>query len=96
MNDQPLPQVTPVKCLVGSGISAGLAVLLYELTSSIALTFARKPITATQQWTIQLASAVRTLVVGMSSLATGLFALTTVGLILLAIQLWVKKMKPQE
>jgi uncharacterized membrane protein (DUF373 family) len=89
-----LSKVTPKSCLMGSLISGVLAFLLYRLTSSIAQTFAHKPITVTQQWAIQIASAVRTLVVGMSSLATGLFVLTTVGLILLAIQLVIQKMKP--
>jgi len=99
MNNKPesiVSQVTPKSCLFGSVISGSLAFLLYGLTKSIAQTFALKPITVTQQWAIQLASAVRTLVVGMSSLATGLFAVTTVGLILLAIQLTIKKMKPEQ
>ncbi len=91
-----LSKVTPASCLVGSLLSGSLAFLLYGLTRSIAQTFAHKPITVTQQWAIQLASAVRTLVVGMSALATGLFLLTTVGLILLAIQLVIKKMKPDQ
>lgn len=89
-----ISKVTPQSCLLGSVLSGFLAFLLYGLTQSIAQTFAHKPITVTQQWAIQLASAVRTLVVGMSALATGLFMVTTVGLILLAIQLVIQKMKP--
>jgi Protein of unknown function (DUF3082) len=84
-------KVTPLRCLVGSLISGFLAFLLYQLTQSIAQSFAQKPITVTQQWAIQLATAVRTLVVGMSSLATGLFAVSAVGLILLAGQLILQK-----
>ncbi len=95
MTNQPetTSKVTSLNCLVGSLISGFLAFLLYQLTQSIAQSFAQKPITVSQPWAIQLATAVRTLVVGMSSLATGLFALSTVGLILLAGQLIFQKMR---
>jgi hypothetical protein len=93
MDEQPenISKVTPLRCIVGSLISGSLAFLLYGLTISITRTFALKPIKVNQQWAIQLASAIRTLVVGMSTLATALFAVAACGLILLALQIAFKK-----
>lgn len=86
-------KVTPLRCLVGAFISGGLAGGLYLLTYSIAITFATKPITAKSQFAINIASAVRTLVVGMASLGTFIFAFVAFGLVLLAIQLTIQGIK---
>lgn len=78
---------TPLRCLVGSGISGGLAWALHLLTSSIAITFATKPITSEKIFVIKIASAVRTLVLGLASLGTFVFVFVAIGLVLLAGQL---------
>ena len=75
---------SPIRCLTGALISGGFAFALYLLTSSISQTFAGKPIAATNPTAINIAIAVRTLVVGLSALATGIFSLVTVGLVALA------------
>lgn len=86
-------KVTPLRCLVGSAISGSLGFGLYSLTYAIAHTFARKPITFSNPLARNVASAVRTLVVGAASLGTFIFAFVAVGLILLAIQLGIQNWK---
>lgn len=78
---------TPLRCFIGATISGPIAIALYFLTRSIAETFANKPITTTNELAIKIGLAVRTLVVGMSTLGTGIFAIATLGLIALGIQL---------
>lgn len=82
---------TPLRCLVGSGISASLAWGLYLLTSAIAVSFASKPMLSDKAIVQRIASAVRTLVLGLASLGTFIFAFVAIGLILLMIQLILQK-----
>ncbi|MGA1623415.1 MAG: DUF3082 domain-containing protein [Synechocystis sp.] len=82
---------TPLRCFVGSGISGTLAWGLYWLTSSIALTFATKPVLSDKAIVQRIASAVRTLVLGLASLGTFIFAFVAIGLILLGVQLLFQK-----
>jgi len=86
-------QLSPLRCLSGSLISGGFAIALYFLTSSISHTFAGKPIASTNPTAINIAIAVRTLVVGLSTLATAIFSFVAVGLVALAIQLSVQQLK---
>lgn len=88
-------EVTPLRCFVGSGMSGALAFGLYSLTSAIATTFATKPITSDNMLVIKIGSAVRTLVVGVASLATFVFSFVAIGLILLAIQLVIQGFSKQ-
>ncbi|MGQ4647637.1 DUF3082 domain-containing protein [Lyngbya aestuarii] len=81
---QKLP--SPWRCLTGALISGGFASALYLLTTSIAQSFASKPLPSTNQTAVNIAIAVRTLVVGMSTLATAIFGIVAVGLVALAIQ----------
>jgi hypothetical protein len=60
----------------GAAISGGFAIALYLLTSSIAQTFARKP-----------------LVVGMSTLATTVFGVIALGLVLVSIVVLIQQLK---
>ncbi len=78
---------TPLRCFSGALIAGGIAIALYYLTASIAQTFAAKPIHSHNPTVVNIASAVRTLVVGMSALATGIFGLVTLGLVALAVQI---------
>ena len=86
-------KVTPWRCLVGAMISGPMAIALYFLTSSIAQTFAAKPIYSTNPVVLKIAVAVRTLVVGITALGTFVFGLVAVGLVLLAIQLSIQSLK---
>ena len=87
---QTLP--SPLNCLIGALISGGLATALYFLTASIAQTFAAKPVHSTNTIVVNITAAVRTLVIGMSALATGIFGLVALGLVALAIQLLFQKL----
>ncbi len=89
--NQTLP--SPLRCLSGALISGGFAIALYFLTSSIAQTFSSKPLASTNPTAINIAIAVRTLVVGLSTLATTLFSVIAVGLLALAIHVWIQQLK---
>jgi hypothetical protein len=98
MPDSPTPpspnssSPTPLRCLLGSIVAAALAYALYNMTSSIAVSFATKPIDADSTLIVQrISSAVRTLVLGMSAMGTGIFGLAAFGLFALAIQLLFRK-----
>ncbi len=80
-------KVTPLRCLIGSTISGSLAIALYFLTASIVHSFATKPLTSNKILVLRIGSLVRTLVMGVASLGTFIFAFVAFGLILLAIQL---------
>ncbi len=87
-NPQPDKQkVTPIRCRIGSGISGSLAIALYSLTAAIIHSFATKPLTSNKVLVLKIGSLVRTLVMGVASLGTFIFAFVAFGLILLAIQL---------
>ncbi|MBD2180394.1 DUF3082 domain-containing protein [Planktothrix sp. FACHB-1355] len=86
---------SPLRCLIGSLIATGMTIGLYFLTSSIAQTFAAKPIQSHNVTVINITVAVRTLVVGISSLATFVFGIIAIGLIALAIQISIQQVKNQ-
>jgi len=75
----------PLRCLTGSAISAALAIAFYFLMRSIATAFATNPPTGNAT-AISIGVAVRTLVLGIAALGTGIFSLTALGLVGLAIQ----------
>jgi hypothetical protein len=87
---------TPLRCITGAAMSGGLGYALYLLMISIATTFAKKPIHSDNQLVISLTSAVRTLVVGVVALGTGIFGIVTIGLLALAVQLLIQQLtKPK-
>ncbi len=93
VTESPDKPVTPLRCLIGGAVALAIAVLLYQLTQSIAISFAAKPI-HTDNLTVQrLSSAIRTLVVGMSAMGTGIFGLAAFGLLGLSIQLVIQRLK---
>jgi len=81
----------PGRCLGGGVVAGAIAFVLYKLTYSIALTFATHPIHSQNFTTQRIAAAVRTLVIGMTALGTGIFGLAAIGLMGLAIQLWMQR-----
>lgn len=83
---------TPLRCLTGALMAGGLAIALYYLTTSIAQTFASKPIHSSNPLVINIGAAVRTLVVGVSTLATSIFGIVAIGLVALAIQLSIQQL----
>lgn len=91
--DVPQDNVTPIKCFGSSVFASLFAYASYILFNSIVQTYATKTIIATNPLVVNITSAVRTLVMGVVALATGVFALVAVGLFLLGIQLTIKSFK---
>jgi hypothetical protein len=85
-------QPTLMRCFMGSAISGGFAYACMMLTSAIATTFAHKPIHSDNPIAVNISAAVRTLVTGVSTLATFIFAFAAFGLFCLGIQLLFQKL----
>ncbi|AFZ24130.1 Protein of unknown function (DUF3082) [Cylindrospermum stagnale PCC 7417] len=84
---------TPLRCVTGAAFSGGLGYAMYTLMIAIATTFATKPIRSDNPMVVNIGSAVRTLVVGVVALGTGIFGLVAVGLLALAVQLLVQQLQ---
>jgi Protein of unknown function (DUF3082) len=84
---------TPLRCFTGAAIASGIGSALYFLTLSIIQSFADKPLPTGNRIAVNIGTAVRTLVVGMSTLATAIFAIAAVGLVALGIQLLIKQFR---
>lgn len=87
------PPVTPLRCLIGSGLAGVLSYAMYLMTIAIAQSFATHKIQSTSLIVQRISAAVRTLVVGMTTLGAGVFGLAAVGLLGLAIQLILQRAK---
>jgi hypothetical protein len=85
----------PWRCLLGAVVAGVLAIALYTMTASIAHSFATKPIHSDNYIVHRISAAVRTLVIGMSALGTGVFGFASLGLFGLGIQLAIQRLKGQ-
>ncbi|MGL5510365.1 MAG: DUF3082 domain-containing protein [Microcoleaceae cyanobacterium] len=79
--------VSPLQCLMSATIAGTIGYGVYWMTQAIATSFANKPIHSDNTFVINISAAVRSLVIGIASLASSMFAIVTLGLIALAIQL---------
>ncbi|MEL6462666.1 MAG: DUF3082 domain-containing protein [Cyanobacteria bacterium J06558_2] len=86
-------KTTPLRCFISSIFAGVMAYGAYSLLNSITLTYGSKAITTTNPLVFNITTAVRTLVMGIVALATFVFALATLGLFLLGIQLAIQKFK---
>ncbi len=89
MNQTTPPETTlptPFRCLTGAMIAGVMSFALYTMTSNIATTFATKPMSHKTTMAVNIATAVRTLVVGSTALGAAVFGIIAVGLVALAIQ----------
>ncbi|MDF5707049.1 MAG: DUF3082 domain-containing protein [Nostoc sp. S4] len=87
---------SPLRSIAGAVISAGMAFAMYSLMIAIATSFATKPIHSINPLVIKIASAVRTLVVGVVALGSGIFGIVAIGLLALTLQLLVQQLnKPK-
>jgi hypothetical protein len=84
---------SPLRCLLGAIVAGVIAYALYNMTSSIGHTFATKPIHSDNYIVHRISAAVRTLVIGMSALGTGVFGFASLGLLGLGIQLAIRGLK---
>jgi Protein of unknown function (DUF3082) len=83
------PQTTlpsPLNCAIGSAIAGIMSFALYTMTSNIATTFATRPMGHKTTMAVNIAAAVRTLVVGSTALGMAVCGIIAVGLIGLGIQ----------
>lgn len=77
---------TPLRCFTGALMAGGLAFAVYTLTASISQNFADRPLHSNNPTVLNISVAVRTLVVGISTLATVVFGIVAIALIALTIQ----------
>jgi Protein of unknown function (DUF3082) len=63
-----------------------MSIGMYNVTVRIATTFAAHPMVQKTTMAVNIASALKTLVVGATALGTGIFGIISIGLIGLAIQ----------
>jgi len=64
--------------------------------SAIATSFAAKPLHSDNLIVLRISSAVRTLVLGIAALGSGVFAIVAIGLVALAIQLFFQQLVKRE
>jgi Protein of unknown function (DUF3082) len=88
---EPPKPLTPGRCLVGAAIAGALAFAMYSMMTAIALSFATHKIQSSNLAVLRISSAVRTLVLGLATMGTGIFGLATLGLCALAVQLVIQK-----
>ncbi|NCO74654.1 MAG: DUF3082 domain-containing protein [Cyanobacteria bacterium] len=86
-------KITPLRCFTGGAISGGLAIAAYLLTKSVVMTYSTMPIKFNNPMAIRIAATVRTLIMGVTTMATFVFLMVTVGLMALGIKLIIEKMK---
>ncbi len=86
-------KITPTRCFTGSAISGGLAFVTYLLSKSIIMTYTTMPINFNSAMAVRIATTVRTLVMGLTIMATFLFGMVTIGLIALGIKLIIENQK---
>jgi hypothetical protein len=86
-------QVTPLRCLIGAILASVFAFGLYLMTRAIALSFATHKIESSNLAVQRISAAVRTLVVGLTTMGTGIFSLAALGLLGLGIQLTIQKLR---
>lgn len=90
--DMPSSTNMILRCFSGSFVAGTFAVLLYRMMTSVAITFATKPIVSDNPTVHNISAAVRTLVVGMIALGAGVFGMAGLGLFLLGVQIAVQRL----
>ena len=80
-------KITPARCFSGSAISGALGFVTYLLSKSIVMTYSTMPLNFNNAMAVRIASTVRTLVMGLTIMATFLFIMVTIGLIALGVKL---------
>lgn len=94
-NRKPKEQQTTIfQCVSGSAIAGLFGYWAYSLTMKIATNFALHPFISDNFIAVRISAAVRTLVVGMFTLATAVFGFAAIGLFALGIQTMVQKLQP--
>ncbi len=79
--------LSPLRCFLGAIVAGAIAALLYNMTGHIALAFASRVIQSDNMIIVRMSTAVRTLVIGMAAMGTGIFGMAAIGLTGLGIQI---------
>jgi hypothetical protein len=90
------PPPTVFDCLSGSAIASLITWLAYLLTVNTVNNFTAKPFSSTNYVAVNIASAVRTLVMGMFSMGTVIFGIAALGLFALGIQTLIQGQRSQQ
>jgi hypothetical protein len=90
------PPPTVFDCLSGSAIASLITWLAYLLTVNTINNFTAKPFSSTNYVAVNIASAVRTLVMGMFSMGTVIFGIAALGLFALGIQTLIQGQRSQQ
>ena len=77
---------SPLSCLIGSLLAGTMSIGMYTMTIKIATTFATNPMVQKTTMAINIAAALKTLVVGAAAMGTGISGIISIGLIGLALQ----------
>lgn len=86
-SENPLSTARILRAFTGSLMAGTIAILFYKMLGAIATSFANKPVVSDNVTVINLSAAVRTLVLGVVALGTGVFAMAAIGLALLGGQM---------
>ncbi len=78
---------SPLNCAIGAAIAGVMSFALCTMTSNIATTFATRPMEHKTTMAVNIATAVRTLVVGSTALGAAVCGIIAVGLVALGIQI---------
>ncbi|CDN15327.1 MAG: DUF3082 domain-containing protein [Richelia sp.] len=84
---------TPFRCFTGAILSGGMALAMYKLVIAIATNLANKPIHSNNPLVLNLSSLVRTAVLGVIMMGTGIFGIVTLGLLALGLQVLIQKVR---
>lgn len=76
---------SPLRCWSGTAVSGSMSFAAYLLTNKVIANFASHPPTG-NGFAMRIGVTVRTLVMGVSTMATAIFGIIAVGLLLLGIQ----------
>lgn len=85
-----------LRAFTGSLIAGTMALLFYKMLTAIATTFANKPVVSDNTTVVNISAAVRTLVMGMIALGSGVFGMAAIGLLLLGFQMISKRLKGEQ
>jgi hypothetical protein len=88
-----LKPVTPLRCVIGALLSGGFGFGMYLMTHAIALSFAAHKVDSSNLTVQRISVAVRTLVIGLTTMGTGIFGLAALGLLGLAMQLTIQQLR---
>lgn len=97
-DESPKPETQPLslnriwRAYTGSLVAGTIAVLFYKMLRAIATAFANKPVTSDNITVVNLSAAVRTLVMGIIALGTGVFSMAAIGLFLLGGQMILQRL----